>query len=80
MDSYSYLPASLSEFFTWPPIRRDLEERPQSKTDRIVTIAIVCGISALFLIPLVWYIVARIIRIRRSRARAKDAEQGVAMS
>jgi hypothetical protein len=80
MDSHSYLPASLSEFFTWPPIRRDLEERPPSNTDRIVTIAIVCGISALFLIPLLWYIIARIIRVRRSRARARDAEQGVEMS
>lgn len=71
MSNHTYLPLS------WPPIRRDGPE--QSKTDKAITIAIVCGISALFLVPLVWYTVARIITVHRERAktRAVDIEQGV---
>ncbi|EKJ72731.1 hypothetical protein FPSE_07131 [Fusarium pseudograminearum CS3096] len=72
MSNRTYLPFSP---FAWPIVRRD----GQSKTDKAVTIAIVCGISALFLAPLVWYVAARIITVRRERAKkaSGDVEQGV---
>ncbi|KAF4962901.1 hypothetical protein FSARC_9057 [Fusarium sarcochroum] len=85
MDPHSYLPFSFTRL-SWPPIRRSpnvddspWEDHHTSKADRIVTTGIVCGIAALFAIPVVWYLIARCIRAKRSRAKAKDAEQGVEM-
>ncbi|GKU04346.1 hypothetical protein FLAG1_07034 [Fusarium langsethiae] len=75
MSNRTYLPFSP---FSWPITRRDGPPE-QSKTDKTVTIAIVCGISVLFLVPLVWYVTARIIRFRREEAKktAGDVEQGI---
>ncbi|KAF5231417.1 hypothetical protein FAUST_9280 [Fusarium austroamericanum] len=75
MSNRTYLPFSP---FAWPIVRRDGPPE-QSKTDKAVTIAIVSGISALFLAPLVWYVSARIITVRREKAKktAGDVEQGI---
>jgi hypothetical protein len=75
MSNHRYLPISP---FSWPITRRDGPPE-QSKTDKAVTIAIVCGISALFLVPLVWYVTARIITARKEKAKKEtgDAEQGI---
>ncbi|CEI42096.1 unnamed protein product [Fusarium venenatum] len=74
MSSRTYLPFSP---FSWLIVRRDGPPE-QSKTDKAVTMAIVCGISALFLVPLVWYVTARIVTVRRERVAketAADVEQ-----
>ncbi|OBS20107.1 hypothetical protein FPOA_11829 [Fusarium poae] len=75
MSNRIYLPISP---FSWPIVRRDGPPE-QSKTDKAVTITIVCGISALVLAPLVWYVAARIVTVRRERAAKEasaDVEQG----
>ncbi|KAG7411146.1 hypothetical protein Forpe1208_v009834 [Fusarium oxysporum f. sp. rapae] len=69
----SYLPASFTGFLSWP-VRRD--DTPESKSDRILTMGIVGGIILLFIVPPTWYFIARTIRLRRARAKAKDVEQG----
>lgn len=78
MSNNSYLPISTSALFSWPP-RRATEPGPpeQSKTDEVVTIFIVCGIVVLFLTPIIWYLVGRILRARKERKKARDVEQGV---
>ncbi|KAJ4135181.1 hypothetical protein NW768_004800 [Fusarium equiseti] len=78
MSNHSYLPVSASALFSWPP-RRATEPGPpeQSKTDEVVTIFIVCGIVVLFLAPIIWYLVGRILRARKERKKVVDVEQGV---
>jgi hypothetical protein len=67
----SYLPAAFTESLSWP-VRRD--DAPESKSDQAVTLGIVGGIILFFIVPPLWYFIARTIRLRRARAR--DVEQG----
>jgi hypothetical protein len=69
----SYLPASFTGILSWP-VRRD--DAPESKSDRILTMAIVGGITLLFIVPPTWWFIARTIRLRRARLKGKDVEQG----
>ncbi|KAF4487843.1 hypothetical protein FAGAP_11298 [Fusarium agapanthi] len=68
----SYFPASFTGFLSWP-VRRD--DAPESKSDRILTMGIVGGIILLFIVPPTWWFIARTIRLRRARPKAKDVEQ-----
>ncbi|KAF4336486.1 hypothetical protein FBEOM_9694 [Fusarium beomiforme] len=70
----SYLPFSLSQLVS-SPIRRD--EKPPSESDQAVTLGIAIGIALTFVIPLLWYFIAKIVRARRARAR--DEEHGFEM-
>ncbi|KAF5026436.1 hypothetical protein F66182_1469 [Fusarium sp. NRRL 66182] len=81
MDAHSLLPSSL---LTWPPTRRSPdvgigpgEGKEPSTTDKTVTTAIVCGIALLFFIPVILLAIRWC--VRTSRARQRDAEEGIEM-
>ncbi|KAF4446238.1 hypothetical protein F53441_10123 [Fusarium austroafricanum] len=75
MDTHTYLPASFYDTFTWPVRRQDTKEDMPSDSNQALIIGIVVCISAVFCIPLLWYFIARIIRLNRANARRRNLDE-----